>query len=432
MRAWMTSLGVLGALLVVGGCSDDDSTPTCDNAADGTCPAGCPMDPDCADVDAGPPVDGGEMTMDNGIAYDEIYDESCVATPNCRATEIETACACPRLPQEAPPANPNLFDINRVGCGQLEAGGEGVRTPEDDFCDGAAEDGAPALSCFMPGMYREAPASESITFYGVVDVFGNGGDADQITVEIYEEGADGALGDLLGSATATTEHPCTEQEDEIDNDMVVGTRQLGFYAIENIPTETPLIVKTSGNRDFWRDIYTYNIVAATDELEEGDFATESDECNTEANGDSRFDGVGRYDYRARILSSSDWTSIPLTAGLVEGVRPTSGAVAGEVHDCDDVRLEFAQVATNPPPEVLAYFNDNPDNPLPATSRSEGTSLLGLYAALDIPEGPVEVTAIGKYGDDLVSLGWYRARIFAGSVTSVTLRGIRAHQVPADE
>jgi hypothetical protein len=57
----------------------------------------------------------------------------------------------------------------------------------------------------------------------------------------------------------------------------------------------------------------------------------------------------------------------------------------------------------------------------------GTSRLSLYAALDLPPGPVDVAAVGRVDGDVVSLGWYRVRVFANSVTAVTLRGLRPHQ-----
>lgn len=56
-KNWM-SFAVVAALALGVGCGDDDTdTTTCDNAADGTCPAGCPSDPDCAGTDMGPPDD---------------------------------------------------------------------------------------------------------------------------------------------------------------------------------------------------------------------------------------------------------------------------------------------------------------------------------------------------------------------------------------
>ncbi|MEM9073228.1 MAG: hypothetical protein AAGE52_32285 [Myxococcota bacterium] len=397
------------AMIALGvACGDDDGTPGMDAA---TGDSG-------GDDDSGVP--------DNGVVGDDFYDESCLEARRCRAGQLESACVCVPEPAMTPEGMPDVFDINLVGCGQLEATGEVVRTPDIDFCDGEGNNTAVNTACLQDGGFRTRGEVQMVTFFGVVDVFGNGGDAENITVEIFEEGPDGMLGPMLGSATALISDPCSEQEDEIENDMVVGTRQLGFYAIPNIPTETPLIIRTSGDRDFWRDIYAYNIQAENEELITDPPA--ADACET-LRTSPMFDGVPRYDYRARILSSSDYTSIPLTSGLVDGIRPTSGAVAGEVHDCDDVRIEFAQAATLPEPEVFTYFNDNPDNPIPDTGRMVGTSLLGLYAALDIPAGPVDIAAVGRSGDQTVTLGWYRARVFEGSVTSVTLRGFRWQQIP---
>ncbi len=221
---------------------------------------------------------------------------------------------------------------------------------------------------------------------------------------------------MLGAATASTASGCAETEDEIDNDMVIGTRDLGFYAIPNVPTETPLIVKTYGASDFWRDLYTYNFQVLDEEVEGS--AAAGDPCADAPAGP-------RAEYRARTLSRSDYNSIPLTAGI-SGITSGNGALAGEVHDCTDVRVENASVGVYPIPRVLAYFNDNPSNPLPDISRT-GTSLLGLYAALDLPPGPADVSAVGLVGGQLVSLGWYHARVFPNSVTAVTLRGLRPSQ-----
>ena len=218
--------------LVAVGCGDDDG-PVCDLAMDGNCPAGCPTDPDCAAGDGGMEDGSDSGPPDNGVTGDEIYSDSCVAPTDCQASELDTACACVRRPQPGPEGMPNAFNINRVGCDQLEATGETVRTPEDDFCDDAGGDGAPELTCNTMGNYRVRGEVQMVTVYGVVDVFGNGSDADMITVEIYEEGTDGALGTMLGSAVASIDDPCSETEDEIENDMVVGTRRLGFYAIPN-------------------------------------------------------------------------------------------------------------------------------------------------------------------------------------------------------
>lgn len=392
---WRSCVG-LGLALV--GCGDDGAPPRVD--------AG-PPDPN---VDAGP--------ADDPVANDDPAPTTgCADVARCDDDELSTACTCVRAPREE-----EIFASNLTGCDELTTSGEIVRTPEDDFCSGAGASQPVDIGCFMEGMYRTRGDSSEVTVYGVVDVFGNGGDADAITVEIYAEGSDGNLGSLIGSATADIAHPCTETEDEIENDEIIGTRQLGYYVIEGVPTETPLIVKSSGDAGFWRDLYAYNVYIPNDEVEDGG----PEACE---GGEGTLPDAPRWEYRPRIISRSDWVSIPLTAGQPEGIRPGSGVVGGEVHDCGDIRVEFAQVNTNPAPITLTYFNDNPDNPLPDMSRTEGTSLLGLYGALDIREGPVDVAAVGRIGGRNVSLGWYKARAFAGAVSVVTLRGPRPHQVP---
>ena len=393
--------GALGALLlmILGGCGDDSSTVT------DTGPSG-DTGTDTAGEDAG---DSGPV--DNGVMGDEIYDGECDSL-TCLGTTVNSACACVGTPSET---------LNQVGCSQLEAPAGVTRNLQDDNCDETEADGAPELACNMAGSYRTPGEPMMVTMYGVVDVFGNGGDADEIEVEVCLEGADSMPVDCLPVVTATIEAPCSETEVQYENDTEAGERELGFYVVPNVPTETPLIVHTSGDGRFWRDIYTYNVFIPNEEVVDGGPACDSEGSVT----------GNAWEYRSRILADSDWTSIPLTAGLIEGIRPENGVVAGEVHDCADIRMEYALVATNPQAEVFTYFNDNPDNPLPQIGRDVGTSLLGLFAALDVAEGPVDISAVGQVGGQTVSLGWYRARVFPGAITSVTLYGLRSHQVPAD-
>lgn len=399
---WSLLLSCVLVPSLAAGCGDDGSSPT-----DGG-PSG--------DAEADATASDGGMA-DNGVRYDEVFEGECLESLRCSERQVETACVCVREPRPE-----DLFATNRVGCDQLMQSGGNERTPDDDDCVPGSGDGAPQLGCFMPEGFRAPGESEPVTLYGVVDVFGNGGDSNDIGVEVYREGTDGALGELLGSTTATVDDPCSETEDEISNDEVVGTRNLGFYRIADIPSETPLIVRTVPEGTaarFWRSVYSYNVYIEAGEIETGEPGAEACEG---------FPTGPRAEYRASILSSSDWQNIPNTAGLPAGIGSGNGVVAGEIHDCGDVRLEFALVSTTPEASVLAYFNDNPDNPLPELSRGfDGTSLLGLYAALDVPAGPVDVAAVGRVDGETVSLGWYRAQVFEGAVTALTLQGLRPHQ-----
>lgn len=360
-------------------------------------------------VDGGTGGDGGSTDT---VLYDELGPTSC--SISCPTGTLLTACVC------APTPFGEGYETVRTACSQITGGV--TRTPERDYCvDGPAET-APDISCMMTPRTRGTP--QTVTVYGVVDVFGNGPDANAITLTFYEEGADGALGPMVATTTATTASPCAEEEIEVDSAGVPTgeSRTLGFYSV-TLPaehgSETPLIIQTSGDVGLWSSLYTYNFVVLNDEIDSS--APPPGACMGTPTGP-------RYEYRARVLARADYQSIPLTAGLAGGIRPGNGAIAGEVHDCADVRLEYATVGVTGNPLAKVYFNDIADNPLPSVARTQGTSLLGLYAGLDIAPGPVDIAAIGYVDGQRVSLGWYRARIFPDAVTAVTLRGIRAHQI----
>ena len=83
---------------------------------------------------------------------------------------------------------------------------------------------------------------------------------------------------------------------------------------------------------------------------------------------------------------------------------------------------------NVPRLITTYFTDNEDNPLPDLS-AQSTSTLGLYAAMDMEPGPVTIAAAGLHEGQLMGVGYFRARVFADAVTSVTFRGLQPFQVP---
>jgi hypothetical protein len=293
-------------------------------------------------------------------------------------------------------------EMTRTACGVVD----------DDCGDGAAD-----LGCFTPEGYRQAGTPQDVTVYGVTDVFGNGVDADDITLEIFEPG-DGCTepGALLATATAHVADCVAEldqercQEENPDNEGEF--RDLGYFELaEPVPTETLLALRTSGNPALWKPLVLYNLYFENAEVENG-----------------------RVYYEARVLSTDDYRTIPAAAGMPAGVTPGNGALAGEVHDCGDVRLSFAQVGTDPGPPSpfrITYFNENPDHPLPVSSRTEGTSVLGLWASLNLPPGPARVSALGFTDGGMVSLGWFDLCVFADTVSAVTLRGPPPQQVPAE-
>lgn len=393
---------VVGALLACSGSTTNTQNRDA-GAADSGVPAG----------DVPPPTDA-------GLRRNLPGDDYCnAARTNCGANESSTCGVCVRNPSGRTPAG-TPRPLVRTNCDD---------TQRREYCR-TGDVGQPNVSCFDPANWPTAGMSERVTVWGAVRVFGNGNDSQHIRVTIYRVGADGMPGEMIGSAVSDLMHPARSTEDVLSptRDRVLFTRNLGGYHIENVPTETELLVVTEADaadstaRMLWsHKIYDYNVMFR----------------NSEINGEmapAMIPGTRRVRFNARVISNGDWQSIPATSALTEGIRPGRGALAGEVHDCDDVRLANATVESSPRRAwdgPVVYFSDNDTNPLPDLSRgNSGTSLLGTYALLDMEPGLVTVAAAGYDASArLVHLGSFRARVFPDSVTIVTFRGMRPWQTP---
>ena len=365
-------------------------------------------------VDAVTPARDVPPATDSGRATNLPGDDYCNSPRGtCPGAEVSTCGVC-----IAPPTRRN--PLVRTNCDD---------TQRREFCR-TGNVGPANLACFDAANWPTAGTSERVTLWGYVRVFGNGNDSQHIRVTVYRPNPDGTPGEMIGSAVSELTHPANGTEDVLSptRDRVLFTRNLGGYHIENVPTETELLVVTEADaadstaRMLWsHKIYDFNVMLR----------------NSEVNAETApmaLPGTRRARFNARVISNGDWQSIPATSALTEGIGAGRGALAGEVHDCDDVRLANATVESNPRrvwdgPTV--YFSDNDTNPLPDLSRGGiGTSLLGTYALLDVNPGQVTVVATG-YDNNmrLVHLGSYRARVFPDSVTIVTFRGLRPWQVP---
>jgi hypothetical protein len=175
------------------------------------------------------------------------------------------------------------------------------------------------------------------------------------------------------------------------------------YSYPGVPTETELVIETSG--DLWAPLYEYNVYIRNEEVVTGD----------------------KWAHDVRALASDDYGVIA-QAAIGKPIKPGHGAVAGEVHDCGNVRLQHATVDIDADKVGSLYFNDNEEHPLPDQANSS-TSTLGLYASFDIAEGPVAVASLGLVDGEVVTTGFFKARVFPNAVTSVTFRGLRAFQLP---
>lgn len=381
---------VLGlALALAGSCGDDDDTTP--------------------DADAGDT--GGDDGGGSGVLY-ETCPSTCAVPPTCRAGQLQTCCVC---------VDPPIAQAGRTACGIMS-----------EYCDEAPVDPL-NTACLQPSGFPDPPPTDppTVNVRGVVDVYGNGNTVagGDITVEFYRMAEDGSLGALLDTSVATLAAcedsllptpfetgleatccpgPCQELMPDTDDCTPTSgdCRALWYYEVTEIPTSTPLILHTSGNAAYWKDLYYSNVFYFPEDETPGGYVF----------------------YRAKTLSVDDWRAIPATAGDFDGIAAGQGAIAGEIHDCDNVKVYNATVGVNPTANTFAYFNGVEEKPYPDTLRTS-TNSDSLYAALELAPGLARVSAVALIGDDYVNLGWWDAYVFPDALTVVTIRGTRPTQVP---
>jgi hypothetical protein len=263
-----------------------------------------------------------------------------------------------------------------------------------------AGSGPPQLDCLDPAHYPTAGASQTVTMKGLVKMFSNGCETKNVEISIFKV-VNGEKSATPMGTPVVTPSDCKADGVASDDPNTCGTRYECHYTYPGVESETELVVLTKGTD--WAPLYTYNIYVPTSEVQNGEWT---------------------YDLRA--LANDDYTSIPQTVGTT--IAPGNGALAGEVHDCGNVRLQNATVDIDVSKYQLYYFTDNETHPLPTLS-STMTSVLGLYAALDVPAGKARVAALGMVNGKVTTLGYHTVEVFPDSVTSVTIRGVRPYQVP---
>jgi hypothetical protein len=165
-----------------------------------------------------------------------------------------------------------------------------------------------------------AGTTQTVTLKGYVKLFSSGGDSAGVKVEIFKEGTDGALGALVGTAVTTSKD---DVADPPQMPLVTWLQKcppegckFRSFTYAGIPTETPLIIKTSdaSGSGTWADLYDYNIYFAN----------------------SPVDASMNVAYDPSALAATDIGVVAATVGAT--IKSGKGLIAGEVHDCGDVRL----------------------------------------------------------------------------------------------
>jgi hypothetical protein len=276
----------------------------------------------------------------------------------------------------------------------------------------------PDLSCL--GTPAPLGTPKMVTLTGYVWLFSSGVDSQGVKVDIYTENNPNTDGTIsaspIGSYTTSMSDPADPTPTSWDSQCPSGCsyRQ---YKIANIPTETPLVIKTSdaSGQGLWATVYDYNIYFPNSDVDGGSTPTVS--------------------YDATAAASTDPGTVALTLGhTIDGA---DGLLAGEVHDCGDDRLSGATVGTSAAPSsyTFTYFTSDESDPTPDQTATS-TSNLGLFGGVNIPVGmPLRVTAVGtcpagqstcKAGSP-VMLGTYVVQLYAGAVTALSIRGRRPWQ-----
>lgn len=271
--------------------------------------------------------------------------------------------------------------------------------------------------CFEKANWKAAGTPKNVTLFGFVRNFSNGCDAKNVKIEVFtvkRGGAeDGSPDQLIGTAVTTGSGACEEGQADCKlvevEDKCPNKRIWRAYEYPNVPTETELLIRTSsvdGANDY-APLYDFNIYVSNDDP-----------------------GVaeGKYERPLRAIVNSDFSLIPQVA-YGSPITPGNGAVAGEIHDCGDIRITNATFGVSRKGAAESYFSDNEQAPLP-DGQATSTSVLGLYSAYDLTPGPVRVVALARVGGQQTSLGYYDVRIFPNAISSMTFRGLRPFQAAA--
>lgn len=334
-----------------------------------------------------------------------------------------------------------------------------------EFCDKAAA-GAPNLACVAtPIDPPDGPTSVTLT--GFVHVFSSGPNSDGLQVSIYDA-APLLAGTDINAATPLAQgvfalDPKTQRACDTDkvngcsipvssactlpvcNDGIDGRtddkkycmnngaspatcndrlRWEARYTFANIPTNRQLAVRVTGPEgkanQVWATTVQWNLYLPTGTrscVDENDI-----DCMDLTNASAI-----QYRYNVNALSQSDYVNIPQTSGLSGGISAGLGAIAGEVHDCDNVRVGNVAVGTNPAGDRFTYFNGNPVKTLPDSARyAFGTDQLGLYAAFNLKPGKVNAQAAGilELGGAMVDFGNFEGIVYPDTVSVININGGR--------
>lgn len=239
---------------------------------------------------------------------------------------------------------------------------------------------------------------QTVTFKGCVDAFGIGDVTTSMKVALYKADQ---------NPTSNSQWDMETTEDRAH------CRYWGSFEFENVPTNTPLILKTYDPNGLFITTYKYNLILWSD-LAADDNGTFVFDSRAEVNDPRTDTSISLNPWRGYAISSTTFDVILMSVGISE-LPETQGAIAGTVRDCNYLALKNVRCAAVDKPTKLTYFTDS-DNPRPDKSR-ESTNANGIYAAIGLEEGSHSVSCLAEDGEGKqVPLGEFPAKVFPHAVT----------------
>lgn len=221
---------------------------------------------------------------------------------------------------------------------------------------------APDWSCL--GNAPVLPASENVTVQGCVDIFGLGGKAKPgLKIAFFDVDQDPQNDTpAYGEADIAVKAEGSEEASNCSKE--------GWYTMPNIPTNTPLTIKTYDTAEgaaqtgiptytYWHYIYDEDVT----------------------------DGVALYE--ANLVYKTTYDSIPTLGGKrIDGQQiiydgEGRAVIAGEIHDCNGDLVENAAVTSTifDSSTKMAYFDGDEEDPTPDLARTV-TNFDALYVVLN--------------------------------------------------
>lgn len=355
MKRW---LAILLAVLLAG-CSGNSGTS--DAGADGQ--------------------DGGDSNQGKCGNQYCAASQDCLAGSVCVTRPAETARACvedqDNLYHEV--ADADLACHNDVPCQDNDD------CPQEMIC----HDG----TCGIPA--PQGP--QTVTFRGCVDAFGIGDTTHQMRIALYLANQDPSGASSWDMATTEDKQNC---------------EYWGAFEFTDVPTNTPLILKTYDDQGDFVTVYKYNLILWADlATQEGNtwvFDTRSNASDPRTGQE-----ISLHPWRGYAISQATYNIILMAVGVNLG--DNEGAIAGTIRDCGYQEMEYVQCNTSTRPQVVTYFT-NAENPRPDHSR-DSTNVNGIYAAIGLEAGSHDLACLARNADGAaVPLGSYTVKVFPHSIT----------------